>query len=153
MWPWLHAISPVTVNVLVELGIADPMPYLNTPTVAHQLQQGFWRVAQAGQKELDSPKGLAVAAAGGRDFHDPACADPSLADVFWCLLGTQCPGDVVAMADLMIRCLKRDVPLSLKLAVDLAAEPLLVCFHCQQEVGSLHFELPKKASWCAAHPP
>jgi len=143
------------VSVLVELGIADPMPALNAPAVAYQLQQCFWRGAQAGNKELGGPKGLAVAAAGGRHLHDPAGADPSLADVFWCILGTQCPGDVAAMADLMIRSLKRDVPLSLELAVDLAAERLLVRsllrrslrLHRQEEVGPPLLELPKNGFW------
>jgi len=131
----------------VELGIADPMPALNAPAVAHQLQQCFWRGAQAGDKEVGGPKGLAVAAAGGRHLHDLAGADPSLADVLRRLLGPQRPGDIAAMADLMIRCLKRDVPLSLELAVDLAAERLLVRFHCQEEVGPLLLELPKNGFW------
>jgi hypothetical protein len=42
------AISPVVMGILKELGIANPVPALNTSTVPHQLQQGFWGGAQAG---------------------------------------------------------------------------------------------------------
>jgi hypothetical protein len=43
----------------------------------------------------------------------------------------------------VIRCHKRDLPLSQELAVDLAVQRLLVGFHRQQEVGPLLLELPK----------
>jgi hypothetical protein len=37
-------------GVLLELGIADPVPALDTPAVPHQSQQAFWGGAQAGEK-------------------------------------------------------------------------------------------------------
>ena len=36
----------------MELGVVDPVPTLNAPAVAHQLQQGLWRGAQARQKQV-----------------------------------------------------------------------------------------------------
>jgi hypothetical protein len=42
------------------------------------------------------------------------------------LLGPQRPGDVAAVADLVIRCHERDLALSLELAADLAVQRLLV---------------------------
>ena len=75
------AIAPVAVGILMEPGVPDPVPALNTPAVSHQLQQGFWRGAQAPQEQVGGVKGLAVPDAAGRDFHDPACADPGLTDV------------------------------------------------------------------------
>jgi hypothetical protein len=140
----------------MELGVPDPMPALNAPAVSHELQQGFWRGAQAGVAprgapgeplEVDRLKGLAVTGAAGRDFYDPAGADPSLTDVFWSLFGAQRPGDVATVADLVIRCHKRDVPLSLELRSDLTMQRLLVALHGQQEVGPLLLELPKNGRW------
>jgi len=40
-------IAPVAVGVLMELGVTDPVPALNPSAVANQLQQGFWRCAEA----------------------------------------------------------------------------------------------------------
>ena len=51
------------------------------------------------------------------------------------------------MADLVIRCHKRDVTLSLELALDLAMQRLLVAFDGQEEVGPLLLELPKNGRW------
>ena len=45
------------------------------------------------------------------------------------------------MAELVIRCLEKDLALSQELVADLAAECLLVRFHRQQEVGQLFLEL------------
>ncbi len=67
----------------MELGVADPVPALNAPAVAYQLQQCFWRSAQAREKQVGGVKGLAVTGTAGRDFHDPAAADPCLTDVLW----------------------------------------------------------------------
>ena len=92
-------------------------------------------------------KGLAVAAAAGCDFHDPAGADPGLSDVLWSLFGAQPPGDVAAVADLVIRCHKRDVTLALELAEDLTMQRLLVGFDGQEEVDPLLLELPKNGRW------
>jgi hypothetical protein len=35
-------VAPVAVGILIELGVPDPMPSLNTSVVSHQLQKGFW---------------------------------------------------------------------------------------------------------------
>ena len=131
----------------MELGVPDPVPALDTPAVAHQLQQGFWRGAQTGEKKVGGAKGLAVTGADGRDFHDPAGADPALGDVLWSLFGAQRPGDVAAVANLVICCHKRDVPLSLELRSDLAVERLLVGLDRQEEVGPLLLELPNNGRW------
>jgi len=141
------AIAAIPVGILVELGVADPVPALNAPSVTHQLQQCFWRGAQAGDEQMGGAKGFTVAPAVGRDFHKPAGADPGLPDVLRRLFGPQGPGDVATVADLVIRCHERDLALSLDLAADLAAEGLLVGFHRQQEVGPLLLELPKNGRW------
>ena len=141
------AIAPIAVGILMELGVTDPVPALNAPAVAHQLQQRFWRGAEARQKQMAGLKRLAVTGAAGRDFHDPAGADPGLADVLWSLFGAQRPGDVAAVALLVIRCDKRDVPLSLELRSDLAVERLLIGLDRQEEVGPLLLELPKNGRW------
>jgi hypothetical protein len=137
----------------MELGVADPVPPLDAPAVLHQLQQGFWGGAQAGEKQMGGLKWLAVAGACGAHLHDPAGAAPCLADVFRSLFGPQCPGDVAAVADLVIRCHKRDVALSLELAADLTMERLLVVFDRQEEVGPLLLELSKTVAACGGHPP
>jgi hypothetical protein len=92
-------------------------------------------------------KGLAVAPAVGRAFHDPAGAGPGLTDVLRGLFGPQRPGDVATVADFVIRCHERDLALSLELAVDLTVQRLLVGFHRQEEVGPLLLELPKNGRW------
>ena len=127
----------------MKLGVANPVPALNAPAFTYQLQQGFWGCAQADKKELGGLKRPALAAAGGRHLHDPAGADPGLCDVIWGCFGAQRPGDVPAVADLMIRCHERDLALPLELAADLAVERLLVPFNGQEEVGPLLLELPK----------
>jgi len=131
----------------MELRIADPVPALNAPAVAHQLQQRLWCGAQAGEKQVGGPKGLAVAAAVGRYLHDPARTAPGLADVLGCFLGPQRPGDVAAMADLVIHCHERDLAISLQLAADLAVKRFLVRLDRQEEVGPLLLELPKNGFW------
>ena len=65
----------------MELGVADPVPALDTPAVSHQLQQGLWGGAQAGKKKVGGLKWLAIVGAVGRHFRDPAGADPGLADL------------------------------------------------------------------------
>jgi hypothetical protein len=137
------AIAAIAVGVLMELGVEDPVPAFNAPAVANQFQQRFWRGAQAGEKQMGGVKGLAIAAACGHDFHDPAGAGPGLPDVLRRLFGPQRPGDVAPVADLVIRCRERDLGLSLKLAADLAVQRLLVGLDRQQEVGPLLLELPK----------
>jgi len=149
------AIAPVAMGILVELGVTDPVPAFNAPAIANQLQQRLWCGAQTGEEQVGGLKGLAVAPASGRDFHDPAGAGPGLADVLRGLFGPQRPGDVATMADLVIRCHERDLALSLKLAADLAVQRLLVGLllrrslrlHRQEEVGPLLLELPKNGRW------
>ena len=114
------AIAAVAVGVLVELGVTDPVPALNAPAVPHQLQQCLWGGAHAGEKQVLRLKRLAVSGAGSGHLHNPAGANPALADVLRCLLCPQRPGDVATMADLLIHCHKRDRELSLELAADLA---------------------------------
>ena len=131
----------------MELGIPDPVPAFNAPALSHQLQQCFWGDAQAREKHVGRLKWLAVSGALGGYLHDPAGADPGLANLLRCLFRTQRSGDVAAVADLMIRCHKRDPPFALKPAADLAVQCLLVGFHCQEEVGPLLLELPKNGRW------
>ena len=52
------AIAPGAMGVLLELGVADPMPALDAPAVTHQLQQGLWGGAQGGEKQMGAWKGL-----------------------------------------------------------------------------------------------
>ena len=137
------AVAPITVGVLIELGVTDPVPALNAPAIPHQLQQGFWGGAQAGEEEMGLPEGLAIASADGDHFHDPAGAAPGLTDVLRCLFGAECPGDGTTMTIPENTCLKRDVALPLELASDLAMQCLLVPFKGQEEVGSLLLELSK----------
>ena len=59
----------------------------------------------------------------------------------------QYPGDIATVADLVILCHKRDVTLSLELALDLAMQRLLVALDGQEEVGPLLLELPKNGRW------
>jgi len=131
----------------MELGVTDPVPALKAPALPHQLQQCFWGSTQAGEKQMGGLKWLAVTATGGAHLHDPAGAAPCLADVLWSLFCSQSPGDVTAVAFLLIHCHKRDVPLPLKLIADLAVEDLLVGFHGQEEVGPLLLELSKNGCW------
>ena len=53
------AITAVMVGILMELGVANPVPAVNALAISHQLQQRFWRGAQAGEKHMGGPKGLA----------------------------------------------------------------------------------------------
>jgi len=72
---------------------------------------------------------------------------PVLLDVACCLFGSEIPGDVASMADLVITCDERDLALSSQLAGDLAVEGLLIGFDGQEEVGPLLLELSKNAWW------
>jgi hypothetical protein len=85
----------------------------------------------------------------GRDYHDPAGADPGLTDVLRRLLGPQRPGYVTAMANILITCYKRDLALSLEPRSDLAMQRLLIRLllrtslrlHRQEEISPLLLEL------------
>jgi hypothetical protein len=131
----------------MELGVADPVPPLDAPAVSHLLQQCFWGGAHAGEEQMGGVKWFTVAPAGGRDFHDPAGADPGLPDVLRRLFGPQGPGDGATVADLVIRCHDRDLALSLELTADLPVQRLLVGFRRQEKVGPLLLELPKNGRW------
>jgi len=65
--------------------------------------------------------------------------------VLRCLLGPQRPGDLTAVADLVMRCSERDLTLPLELGTDLPLQGLLVAFDAQEEVGPLLRELSKNA--------
>ena len=101
------AIAAITVGILVELGVMDPVPALQAPALSRQSQQGFGRGAQAcvaprgapdGSIQVGGLKGSAITAAGGRQLHDPAGADPGFLDVLRCFFCPQDPGDVAPMA-------------------------------------------------------
>ena len=142
-------------GILMQLGVADPVPTLNAPAVSHPSQQGFWGCAEAGETEVFGLEWLAVAAACCHDFNDPARAEPLLADVVWRLFGSQRPGDVSTMADLVIRCQERDLAFSFELTQDLALQRPLVglllrrslWLDGQEEVGALLLELLKNGFW------
>ncbi len=103
-------------GVLLGLRVADPMPPLDAPAVSHQLQQCFWGRSEAREKEMAGVEGFAVTLSCGNDLNDPARAEPLLTDMVWRLFGAQGPGDVAAMAELLIRCQKRDLAAALELA-------------------------------------
>ena len=52
---------------------------------------------------------LAVAEPCGDDFNDPAGAEPGFTDVPRRIFRSHGPGDVSAMADLVVYCQKRDL--------------------------------------------
>ncbi len=91
-------------GVLVDLGVTDPVPALNAPSVPHLLQQGFWGGEEARQKQVGGLKRPVTTGAADREFHDPAGADIDLADVLRGLLGAQRSGDFAAVANLVIPC-------------------------------------------------
>lgn len=74
-------------------------------------------------------KWLAIPGAGCIQLNDPAGSTPALFDVIWSFFCLQRPEDVATMADLVIRCRKRDVALSLELQHDLPHQLLLVGFY------------------------
>ena len=88
---------------------------------------------------------LAVTAAAGQQLNDPGATRPVGFDVLRCLLGPQRPGDLAAVADLVMRCSKGDLALPLELGVDLPEEGFLVDLGAQQEAGPLLRELSKNA--------
>jgi hypothetical protein len=68
-------------GMLMELGAADPLPAYSARGRSRELPQGFWRGPQGSEKHVLPLKGLALAADGGRHLHNPAGADPGLADM------------------------------------------------------------------------
>ncbi len=101
------AIAPVTVPILMELGVTDPGPALKAPAIPHLWLQGFWADSQPGEKQMGGLEGLVVTPTGGDHLHDPAIATPGLADLLWRLFDTQRPGDLAAVGSSMILCLNR----------------------------------------------
>lgn len=96
-------------------------------------------------------EGLANAYSGGRDLQDLAGAGPGLADVLKGLFGPQRPAYGAPMADLVIRCLKRDPALSWSIGSD--DERHLVACDRQQEVGLLLLALSNTVIGYADHLP
>ena len=138
-------VAAVAVIVFPQLGVADPVPALQTPALSHQAQQRLWGGAQACDEPVRGLERLAIADPGGDHLGDPAGAMPIGLDVHRRFFRPQIPGDVTAMADLMIGCDERDVALSKQLIGDLPVERLLVGLNRQEEVGPLLCELPKNA--------
>jgi len=139
--------AAITVFIFMELGIADPVPAFNAPAVPHQLQQGFWRGAQAGEKKVPLEGGLAMTLATDDKFNNPATAGPGLVDEVRSLFGPEYPGGVASMAAFRNHCCERDLAGVEELLADLAMQGPLVCFHCEEEVGPLLRELPKNGFW------
>ena len=52
------AIASVAVGVFMELGVPDPVPALNAPTVAHKSQQGFWRQGSLEVRQNSVPEAV-----------------------------------------------------------------------------------------------
>ncbi len=140
-------VAPVAMVVLVQLGVTDPVPAFNAPAVVHQLQQGFWAGAQAGEKQIGGLEDPAVANAGGDHFHEPAGAAPGLTDVLRRLFGAVRPGDGTTMTLLENTYFNRDVAFPLELASNLAMLGFLVPLDGQEEVGPLLLELLKNGFW------
>ena len=98
--------------VFPQLGVADPVPALQAPALSHQLEQGIWSGAQAGDESVRGLERLAITAARGDHFCNPAAAMPVRFDVLRRFFRPQSPADVTAMADLVIICYERDVAFS-----------------------------------------
>ena len=90
--------AAIAVVILMELGVAEPVPAFNAPAVPHQLQQRFWRSAQAGEEEVPLEGGLAGTLAADDQFDDQAAAGPGLGDAVRRLLGPEGPGGVASVS-------------------------------------------------------
>jgi len=90
---------------------------------------------------------LALAGADGDYLNDPAGDMPVRFDVLRRFLGAQCPSDVTAVAEFMIRCSERDLALAKQLAGDLLVQRPLIGLDGQQDVGPLLLELLKNGFW------
>ena len=75
-------------GALVVLGVTNPVTCFNTVSLTHQLQQAFWRGAQAGEEQMDGVKGLAVTCAVGRHLLDLTGSSPGLPYVLRRLYGS-----------------------------------------------------------------
>ncbi len=96
---------------------------------------------------MRSLKRHALAGADGDDLNDPAGAMPVRFDVPRRFLSAQCPSDVTAVAELMIRCSERDLAFAKQLAGDLLVQRPLIGLDGQQEVDPLLLELSKNGCW------
>ena len=145
-------VAAVTMVVLMELGVTNLVPALDTPALSHQSQQCIWGGAQAGDEPVRRLEPLAITDPGGDHLGDPAGAMPVRLDVLRRFFRPEIPGDVAPMADLVIRCHERDVAFSKQLIGDLSVELLLVGLDRQEEVGPLLLELSKNACcvWSAS---
>ncbi len=140
-----HHSGTVTAVAVVfpELGVTDPVPARQTQALSYKSQQCFWGGSQAGDESVSGMEGLAVAGANSDHLRDPAGAVPVRLDVLWCFIWTQGPGDVTALANLMIHCSKSDMPLPEQLVGDLVVDAALIRVHGQQEVGPMLRKLLK----------
>ena len=68
------AIAAVAVGILMSWVSRIPGPALNAPVISHQLQQGFWCGAQAGEKQAPRLKQLAFSGAGSGHLHNPGAS-------------------------------------------------------------------------------
>ena len=77
---------------------------------------------------------------------------PILLDVIRSLFRPQVPGDVTAVADLVIRGQERDLAFSTQLIADLPVQRFLVGLDRQEKVGPLLLELSKngRCVWSAS---
>lgn len=89
--------AAIAMAILIGLGIANPVPAFNAPAVPHQLQQGFCRCAQAGEKQVSLEGGLAVTLSADHQLDDPTAAGPVLGDEGRSLFGPEVPGGVAAV--------------------------------------------------------
>ena len=110
----------------MELAVTDPVTAINSPSVPQYLHQSFWGGTQVGEKQALRLKWLAVSGAGSGHLQNSAGANPAFADVLWCLLCPQRPGDVASIADLLLRCHKEDRAFSLELVVVLTMQRIQV---------------------------
>ena len=96
---------------------------------------------------------LTATTAADQQLYDPGATRPVHLVVLWFLLGSHRQGDLTAVAELVMRCSKRDLALPLELSADLPLECLLVALllrrrlrlDAQQEVVHLLHELSKNA--------
>ena len=89
--------ADIAVIILMELDVTEPVAAFNAPAVPNQLQQGFWRGSQAGEKEVPLEGRLSGTLAADDQFDDPAAAGPGLGDEIRSLFGPECPGGLAPM--------------------------------------------------------
>ena len=92
--------AAIAVIILMELGVAEPVPAFNAPAVPHQLQQSFGRGAQAREKEVPLEGGLAVTLAADDQFDDPAATRPGADNELGRLFGREGPSGISSVTSL-----------------------------------------------------